>query len=328
MGDTYFLQFYIKGAIFQYCFLNGIISAIQLTIATILIRDTLPNHHIPTFALGAITTDLLARTLLHQSLFSAPSIALLLAALPTTLQITQKIRLPVQPAPTKPLPSALGAFLLTTLLVSTYLLCTPTTDPIPLLVDQGALQFHEYTQTATSSTLRGAVAEYHARYGRPPPPGFDIWYQYASDRRSKVINEFDQIVGDLRVFWGVEPPVLRERVVRAAAVGGNDLAHIRIRDGKAEIASAPQWRVRPRGPFVCCLLFVVWANLGSGCRRRWFGLLMRLSSGCRIWISCSMRMMNRGWSSRGRKNRRFMKLRRNHGILPLQPENTPIGIPK
>jgi hypothetical protein len=60
-----------------------------------------------------------------------------------------------------------------------------------------------------------------------------------------VINEFDQIVEDLRPFWGVDPVVLRERVVKAAAVGGIDLAHIRIRDGKAEIASAPQWRVRP-----------------------------------------------------------------------------------
>lgn len=252
MGDTYFLQFYLTGALFQYCLLNGIISAIQFNIAAILIRDTLPNHHIPTFALGAITTDLLARTLLHQSLFSAPSITFLLAALPTTLLITQKIRHPAKPVPTKPLPSLLTAFLLTTLLVSAYLLCHPTQDPIPLLVDAGALQFHEYTQTATSTTLRGAVAEYHARYGRPPPPGFDIWYQYASDRRSKVINEFDQIVGDLRPFWGVDPAVLRERVVKAAALPKNDLAHIRIRDGKAEIASAPQWRVRP--PFLCDLL--------------------------------------------------------------------------
>jgi len=58
-----------------------------------------------------------------------------------------------------------------------------------------------------------------------------------------VINEYDQIVGDLRPFWGIEPKVLRERVVRAAGNAGNDLAHLKIRNGKVEIASAPQWRV-------------------------------------------------------------------------------------
>ena len=65
-----------------------------------------------------------------------------------------------------------------------------------------------------------------------------------------MINEYDQIVGDLRAFWGIEPKVLRERVVRAAGNAGNDLAHLKVRDGKVEIASAPQWRVLTTVPSI------------------------------------------------------------------------------
>jgi len=246
MGDTYFLQFYRQGAIFQYCFSNGIIAALQFVVSTILIRDTLPNHHIPVFALGSLATDILARSILHQSLLSPCTLALFFAGIPQLLSLSIRVRVPASPPPSnrKYIFAGLGlAFLLHLLLFASYFVSTPHTNPIPALIDTAGSHFHIYHSSATSSTLRGAVAEYIARYGRPPPPGFNIWYQYATDRRSPVINEYDQIVGDLRPFWGIEPKVLRERVVRAAGNAGNDLAHLKIRNGKVEIASAPQWRV-------------------------------------------------------------------------------------
>jgi hypothetical protein len=284
MGDTYFLQFYHDGAIFQYCFSNGIIAALQFIIAAILARDTLPNHYIPTFALGSIATDVLARFLLRQSLLSVCFLSLILAAIPCIISLFQRIRVhPTPPPSSSPKQTIVGIsviFILHLLLFTSYLLTTPTRNPIPPLIDEAGQHFHLYISTATSSTLRGAVAEYNARYGRPPPPGFDIWYQYATDRRSKVINEYDQIVEDLRPFWGIEPKVLRERVLKAAGNEANDLAHIKIRNGKAEIASAPQWRVidtspelpaffQPQLPFPLIFLsfsfFFGWVAVSSFC---------------------------------------------------------------
>ena len=109
---------------------------------------------------------------------------------------------------------------------------------------EGASQhFHSYVQTSTAPSLRAVVRDYEARWGRPPPPGFDIWFQFATDRNSKVLLEYDQINEDLMPFWGVEPRVLRERVQRVAGNDWNNFALIRIRDKKAEIPVAPQHRV-------------------------------------------------------------------------------------
>ena len=103
------------------------------------------------------------------------------------------------------------------------------------------------------------VRDYQTRWGRPPPPGFDIWYQFATDRDSKVLTEFDQINEDLKPFWGIEPAVLRERVAKVAGNEGNDFALIRIREMKAEIAVAPQHKVYLPPtlffPFSCFSLF-------------------------------------------------------------------------
>jgi len=66
------------------------------------------------------------------------------------------------------------------------------------------------------------------------------------ERESKVIHEFDQIVWDLRPFWGVEPRVLRERVSRVASNEWNNLGLVTVRDHKATIAVAPQWKVFPQ----------------------------------------------------------------------------------
>ena len=52
-------------------------------------------------------------------------------------------------------------------------------------------------QARTSRDLRAAVAEYKRRYNRTPPPGFDYWYKFATDRGSIVIDDFDSIENDL-----------------------------------------------------------------------------------------------------------------------------------
>jgi hypothetical protein len=223
---------------------NGILGALQFLLGSILIRDSPPTFHIPTFALGSILTDLQARFLLRQSFFSIASLGLVVAATTCTASI-------LRPSPPGKRSTAvpklavvgIGAAILLHVLIFGIYFIAQDHQPIISLMDHASAQFHDYSTASASISLHETVVEYNRRYGRPPPPGFDIWYQFASDRGSKVIHDYDQIMEDLKPFWGIEPRVLRERVTRAASNEKNQLGQISIRGGKAEITVAPQWLV-------------------------------------------------------------------------------------
>ena len=52
-----------------------------------------------------------------------------------------------------------------------------------------------------SQTLQEAIERYHQRYlGRPPPFGFDIWFEWATNR-SCIIDQYDWIDQDMRPFY-------------------------------------------------------------------------------------------------------------------------------
>ncbi|KAK3310259.1 glycosyltransferase family 90 protein [Chaetomium strumarium] len=86
---------------------------------------------------------------------------------------------------------------------------------------------------AVSSSLPVAVQEYRERHGgRDPPPGFDIWYGFAKDRRSAILDHFPQMENDLLPFWGMPPSKIREDVRRAAAEP--DMAMLQIKGRKAQ----------------------------------------------------------------------------------------------
>ena len=257
MNDADWLNFYHYGAIVQYMLGNGIVTAIQLILGAILIRDTLPNHHIPVFAFGSIVTDLLARYSLRQSVFSLTSLGLVVAGSCCLITLFRTFT-PVKRTSSAPKIVIFGvgiAFVLHIIIFGVYFMALDR-QPIITLMDKASLKFQDYTTAASSRTLRAAVNEYNHRYGRPPPPGFEVWFQFATDRGCNVIHEYDQIVEDLRPFWGIEPKVLRERVARVAGNSWNNFAQITIRDKKADIGVSPQWRV----PF----LTFAFGN-GSGC---------------------------------------------------------------
>jgi len=70
---------------------------------------------------------------------------------------------------------------------------------------------------SVSNSLPVAVQEYKERHrGRDPPPKFDVWYQFAKDRQSPIIDHFAQMEGDLLPFWGIAPGKIRDDVHRAA----------------------------------------------------------------------------------------------------------------
>ncbi|KAI4256939.1 MAG: hypothetical protein L6R42_005944, partial [Xanthoria sp. 1 TBL-2021] len=108
--------------------------------------------------------------------------------------------------------------------------------PIDSLLTAASAQHDAWLQQAsTSNGLGECVNEYKRRYKRNPPPGFDAWHRYAIERFSAVIDDFDNLMDDLQLFWALKPSEIRRRTREAISDPWNEVAEIRIRSGKAEI---------------------------------------------------------------------------------------------
>ena len=103
------------------------------------------------------------------------------------------------------------------------------------LAQAAELDVGQWLQKASSSkSLAGAVDEYKRRYGIPPPPNFDKWFQFATDHKSPIIDSFDQIHNDLLPFWGLEPTDIRDRTAHVLGYSSLEMGGLRIRDGVLE----------------------------------------------------------------------------------------------
>ncbi|KAI8626740.1 hypothetical protein F5Y19DRAFT_445427 [Xylariaceae sp. FL1651] len=97
----------------------------------------------------------------------------------------------------------------------TYISLTPkafTRHPVDDLVYKNRVEADRWLRHATvSTTLKLAVTEYGERHhGRDPPRNFDKWFSFARQRKSVVIDRFDQIERDILPFWGLRPQTIRE----------------------------------------------------------------------------------------------------------------------
>ncbi|KAK2464643.1 hypothetical protein APHAL10511_003336 [Amanita phalloides] len=63
--------------------------------------------------------------------------------------------------------------------------------------------------TRASQTLPEAIAEYMRRYGRPPPRGFDIWFNWAKSHHVQLLDDYESIHRGLEPFWGISPSDFR-----------------------------------------------------------------------------------------------------------------------
>jgi len=81
-----------------------------------------------------------------------------------------------------------------------------------------------------SKTLDEAIAEYRRRYGIPPPPNFDKWYEFAKLKGVQIIDDYDSIHQSLTPFWGLQPATIRARAKEAQGFN-NNLLSVLIRDG-------------------------------------------------------------------------------------------------
>ncbi len=106
---------------------------------------------------------------------------------------------------------------------------SPGDHPIKKLINNANAEFDSVVNRQ-SKTLEEAVKEYERRYGIPPPPKFDIWWQFAKERKVVLVDEFDTIHHTLQPLWGLPPKVLRERVKEALG-HDNGLIGCQIREG-------------------------------------------------------------------------------------------------
>ncbi|KAI2630384.1 glycosyltransferase family 90 protein [Hypomontagnella submonticulosa] len=103
--------------------------------------------------------------------------------------------------------------------------------PVDDLVYKSRVEADRWLRHATvSTTLKLAVAEYKDRHqGRDPPPNFDKWFDFAQQRKSVVVDRFDQIERDILPFWGVKQQRIQEGL--EILQGLPDIGIIKITDG-------------------------------------------------------------------------------------------------
>ena len=108
--------------------------------------------------------------------------------------------------------------------------------PIDMLIyDAEDYHQHYLNHTAQSPDLASAVRIYEEKYSRRPPPGFDHWYKYATERKSAVMDAFDSIHADLLPFFALSPAEIRDRTWDLISNPWNDAAGIMIRDGRVSV---------------------------------------------------------------------------------------------
>ncbi|KAL9637147.1 MAG: hypothetical protein Q9164_002383 [Protoblastenia rupestris] len=90
-------------------------------------------------------------------------------------------------------------------------------------------------QASQSKTINDAIHIYQQRYQRHPPPAFDMWYEYATQRSTVVIDDYDNMHDDLLPFWGLSPAEIRHRTQQVISDPWNDVAEIVVRNGIIEV---------------------------------------------------------------------------------------------
>lgn len=83
--------------------------------------------------------------------------------------------------------------------------------PIPLLLALGEKRW-ESLLARQSRTLEQAVEEYQRRYGRLPPKGFDLWWDFAQTHDLVLPDEYDRINLDLAPFFALPKDEMKRRI--------------------------------------------------------------------------------------------------------------------
>ncbi|PSS13111.1 glycosyltransferase family 90 protein [Amorphotheca resinae ATCC 22711] len=114
--------------------------------------------------------------------------------------------------------------------------------PIAGLMREADKAWNAY-EDSRSTTFRETVAKYRKKYGRHPPPGFRDWYRFARNRNVHNVDDFEQIMDDLRPFWGVEPSTIRSLAAHMSENPDSGVSGLHIRNKKIWKLTNANWRM-------------------------------------------------------------------------------------
>ena len=117
----------------------------------------------------------------------------------------------------------------------------PDSHPIRDLRLEADQKWREY-ESERSLTFRQTVEKYRSKYGRHPPPAFNEWYKFARKRNVFNIDDFEQVMDDLRPFWAMEPKRIRLYAAHMWRNPNHGIAGIHIRDHKIVNLTNSGWR--------------------------------------------------------------------------------------
>lgn len=107
--------------------------------------------------------------------------------------------------------------------------------PVENLVHNARADFSAIIQRQSKS-LPEAIQVYKRRYHRPPPLGFEKWYQMAQEANTTLIDEFDSLMQDLEPFWGMSAQELHSRTAMVSTSDAG-IKRLMVRDHRMEIES-------------------------------------------------------------------------------------------
>ncbi|KAK9420367.1 putative Capsular associated protein [Seiridium unicorne] len=105
--------------------------------------------------------------------------------------------------------------------------------PVDELIYKNRVEADRWLRHAdVSTTLHLAVSEYQERHrGRNPPANFDKWFEFALQRKSVIIDQFDQIERDILPFWGMKPSKVKAGLEFVKTL--SDMGIVTVAGGKA-----------------------------------------------------------------------------------------------
>ena len=113
--------------------------------------------------------------------------------------------------------------------------------PISALMAEAEKNWRKYEDNRSTS-FRNTLKKYRRNYGRHPPPGFTDWYKYARKRNVHNIDDFQQIMDDLRPFWAIEPATIRNLAANMWRDEDQGISGVHIRDHKIAKENNGNWR--------------------------------------------------------------------------------------
>ncbi|GAM89510.1 hypothetical protein ANO11243_075490 [Dothideomycetidae sp. 11243] len=109
--------------------------------------------------------------------------------------------------------------------------------PIKQLHDRAMESFTKMINRQ-SKTLDQAIHEYEHRYGRAPPLGFDKWFEFAKEKDSAIVDDFDTIAESLQFLWHISPADIEDNYRKASAGG---MVHTLTFESGQGTASVENW---------------------------------------------------------------------------------------